>query len=215
MRVGCCTLQTLPLGYPYAFFVAPSPRSSSASRRESPIRTCLFAQRAHSVRIPPIAGVLSGGPGGIPTIYPIRVRSYTWIKCLELSWEDGICVTKHDLIMLASGAALGLVITGIGKWLFAIFDAVVPVSKAPDKLRTALSVKANRSLFWTTLLLLWMLGSTLAFALDKGPITRLTILYGALLTINSCSILGLFLWECQSFSRERRRVKREAAVTTP
>ena len=74
-------------------------------------------------------------------------------------------MSKHDLLLIVAGAVLGLVVSGVGKWLFGIFDAVVPVSKAPDKVRATFSSKANRSLLKSTLFLLWMIGATVFFCL--------------------------------------------------
>jgi hypothetical protein len=119
----------------------------------------------------------------------------------------------HNLLMVGTGAVLALIFTGIVKWIFGLFDAVLPVSKAPEKLRTVMSVKANRSLFWTSLLFLWQIGSIVIFALDKSPITRLSILYGALLLIMSIFLLLLFAWELQSVLRERRRAKAAESAT--
>jgi hypothetical protein len=116
--------------------------------------------------------------------------------------------------MIAVGAALTLVITGAGKWFFAIFDAVVPVSNAPERLRTALSVKANRSLFGTALLLLWLIGLIVYFALDKSPITRLSILSGATLAFVSFFIFLIFVWELEAVRRERRRAKAAEGATS-
>jgi hypothetical protein len=123
-------------------------------------------------------------------------------------------MSKHDFFMIATGAVLGLVITGGGKWLFGIFDAVVPVSKAPEKVRVALSKKANRSLFWTSLLLLFEIGSIISFGLDKSPVTRLSILYGALLLVCSSFIFAVVMWELQSVLSERRKAKAAESATT-
>jgi hypothetical protein len=109
--------------------------------------------------------------------------------------------------MIGTGAVVGLVATGSLKWFFALFDAVIPVSKAPEKVRAALSIKANRSLSWSILFLLWMVGVTIMFAVDKSPITRLSIPNGAMNVGGVVLALGSLMWDILSFSRERRRAK--------
>lgn len=113
----------------------------------------------------------------------------------------------HDLTLVGFGAVIALIFTGIAKWLFSIFDAVIPVSKAPERIRTIFSVKANRSLFWTALFLLYEIGSIVWFALDKRPITRLSVLFGAFLVCMSILLLPMLMWEVLSALRRRRRAK--------
>jgi hypothetical protein len=123
-------------------------------------------------------------------------------------------MNHHDLWMIGGGAVLALVLTSAAKWIFALFDAIVPVSKAPDKLRTVFSVKANRSLFWTSLLLLYEISAIVFFAFDKSPLTRLSILYGALLVVCSTFIFGVFMWEVLAVLSERRRAKAAESATS-
>jgi hypothetical protein len=78
----------------------------------------------------------------------------------------------------------------------------------------ALSKKANRSLFWTSLLLLFEIGSIISFGLDKSPVTRLSILYGALLLVCSSFIFAVVMWELQSVLSERRKAKAAESATT-
>jgi heme A synthase len=111
----------------------------------------------------------------------------------------------NDLLKIGTGVVIALVFAGTAKWLFALFDAVVPVSKAPEKLRRVLSVKANRSFLGTSLIFVLQIGATISFALDKSPITRLSILLGTMLFVASLLILLIFMWELQSVLRERRR----------
>jgi hypothetical protein len=121
-------------------------------------------------------------------------------------------MTTHDFWMLGTGAVIPFAFTGTAKWIFRLFDAVVPVSQVPDQLKVVLSVKANRSLFWTSLLCLLQIVCIIGFALDKSPITRLSILFGALLLIFLLLIFHMFLWELvsRSISSQRRRAKIEA-----
>lgn len=119
-------------------------------------------------------------------------------------------MTHRDLWMIGSGAVLTLIVTGTVNWIFRLFDAIIPISKAPDKVRTALSVKANRSVFWASLLLVYEIGATIAFAFDKRPITRLSILLGAALVCGSMMIVMMFTWQLLSFLRERRRGKADS-----
>jgi hypothetical protein len=118
-------------------------------------------------------------------------------------------MSKHDLLLIFAGAVLGLVVSGVGKWLFGIFDAVVPVSKAPDKVRATFSSKANRSLLKSTLFLLWMIGATVFFAFDKSPVTRLSILNGAMLSCGLAVGVASLMWDIASFTRNRTKEKAE------
>ena len=121
-------------------------------------------------------------------------------------------MTTHDFWMLGTGAVLTLIFTGTAKWLFRLFDAIVPVTQAPDRLRAVLSVRANRSLFWTSLMLLFEIGSIVSFAFEKGPITRLSILYAAMLVVLTFLFVCSFLWHL-SFLPERRKAKDQMTVT--
>lgn len=116
-------------------------------------------------------------------------------------------MSKHDFFMIATGGVIGLVITGVGKWIFGIFDAVVPISKTPEKVRVALSNKTNRSLFWSILWFLWMVGATIGFSVDKSTITRLSILNGAMYICGLTFALSMLMWEIHSFRQYRKRVK--------
>jgi hypothetical protein len=124
-------------------------------------------------------------------------------------------VKGHDLIILGTGVVLTLVVTGSLKWLFALFDAVIPVSKAPEKVRAALSIKANRALFWSILFLLWMVGVTIMFAVDKSPITRLSVLNGAMFLCGLVLSLISLMWDIHSFLHERRRAKAAENAESP
>jgi hypothetical protein len=121
--------------------------------------------------------------------------------------DAGAQVNVHDLIMIGSGAMLTLAITGTLKWLFSLFDAFIPISKAPEKVRAALSIKTNRALFLSALYLVWVISTTILFALDKSPITRLSILNGAMCLCGLALSLSFLMWEIVSFRRERRREK--------
>jgi hypothetical protein len=116
-------------------------------------------------------------------------------------------VNGHDLIMIGTGAVLSLVLTGSLKWLFALFDAVIPVSKAPEKVRIALGNKANRALFWSILFFLWIVGGIIMFAVDKSPITRLSILNGAMYLCGLVLSLTSLMWDIHTLSRERSMAK--------
>ena len=113
-------------------------------------------------------------------------------------------MNPRDFWMLGSGVVVTLILTGTVKWLFRLFDPIVPVSQAPDKLRTVFSVKTNRSLLWTSLLTLCTAGLTIQWGLDKSPITRLTIVYGILLYTLLFWLGILFVWEFHGWRRERR-----------
>jgi hypothetical protein len=109
--------------------------------------------------------------------------------------------------MIGTGAVLTLLLTGSLRWLLALFDAIIPVSKAPEKVRAAFSIKANRALFWSVLGFLWMVGMIVMFAFDKSPITRLSILRGAVFVCGLALSLFLLMWDIKSFLLERRRAK--------
>jgi hypothetical protein len=123
-------------------------------------------------------------------------------------------MNHHDLWMVGTGAVIALIATGAAKWIFALFDAVVPVSRAPDKLRMVFSVKANRSLLWVSILLLFELGSIIQFAFDKSPITRLSILFGTVLLVCAFFLLCMFVWELESVLRERKRARTAESATS-
>jgi hypothetical protein len=116
-------------------------------------------------------------------------------------------MSKHDFFMIAIGAAIGLVINGVGKWLFGIFDAVVPVSKAPEKVKATFSIKANRGLLWSILWILWMVGATIGFAVDKSPVTRLSILNGSMYLCGLTVAVTNLMWNIFLFLRYRKSVK--------
>ena len=97
-------------------------------------------------------------------------------------------MNKGQIITVAVTVVVTLMLTGVLKWFFAIFDAVIPFSKAPEKIKSALSIKSVRELLvWVFLFSLNVVLATAFVLLEKGPITRLTILYGAVL--DGCCLL--------------------------
>jgi hypothetical protein len=95
-------------------------------------------------------------------------------------------MNKSLMVTIAVTASVTLVAQAILRWAFPILDVFVPVSKAPDKVRTFWSDRGNRSLFWNGAVFLANSANVVGFALDKSPITRLTVLYG-------CFIFGVAL----------------------
>lgn len=123
-------------------------------------------------------------------------------------------MNPHDILMVSAGAVLTLIFTGVARWIFKLFDAVVPISKAPDKLRAVMDVKANRDLLWESLIMLGEIYLIVWFALDKGPITRLSILFGAVLVSVSLFILFALMLQIQFHSIRRKRERVRAASST-
>ena len=80
---------------------------------------------------------------------------------------------------------------GVLKWAFSILDVFVPVSKAPDKLRSFWSSKSKRAIVVNSLFFLVSCFNLVSFALDKGPVTRLTVLYGGIFLITALGSLFL------------------------
>jgi hypothetical protein len=119
-------------------------------------------------------------------------------------------MSRHDVVILASGVVLTLIVTGSLKWLFALFDVVVPVSKAPEKLRSVLSVAAYRALFGTSILSLMQIACLISFSLDKNPITRLSVLYGSLMVVFAAFIVVILMWEILTVIRVRQQRKAQA-----
>lgn len=113
----------------------------------------------------------------------------------------------HDFWVIGTTVVVTLVVTTILNWLFRIIDVVVPFSKTPEKVRSILSREANVSLFWFSVLLLIDAFTIVQFALDKNPITRLSVLYAA--TVITCTLIFSLAWmfQLQVVLRERRREK--------
>ena len=118
-------------------------------------------------------------------------------------------MNKGQIITVAVTVVVTLMLTGVLKWFFAIFDAVIPFSKAPEKIKSALSIKSVRELLvWVFLFSLNVVLATAFVLFEKGPITRLTILYGAYLTGAVFFSAAILFWQLLSFSSERRMAKR-------
>jgi hypothetical protein len=120
-------------------------------------------------------------------------------------------MNTHDFWMLGTGVVITLVFTGTVKWLFRLFDAVVPVSQAPDRLRAVMSIKPNRTLLWSSLATLFQIVFLIRFALDKSPITRFSIINGAMMVVAFWFAAIVVRLDIRDAMREHQRAKEEAA----
>lgn len=96
----------------------------------------------------------------------------------------------HIYIGVAIGAAITVIVGSFLKWTFSIFDAIIPVSTASEKVRKIVGVKQYRVFFWDALFLSNAVYAFVGFVRDKSPITRWTIVAG------TCAVIGLGFWVC-------------------
>jgi len=121
---------------------------------------------------------------------------------------------RSHVITAVIAAVAGLLIGGVGKWPFAVFDAVVPFSRAPEKVKNAFSVKGSRGLLWSILYFLFVAFGAVSFSFDKTPVTRWTIIEGGVLLLGLLGSMMMVLWYSFSILHQRRRANRPSSGPT-
>ncbi len=82
---------------------------------------------------------------------------------------------KGQLVTIVVTAAITAIVVGSLKWIFSIFDAVIPISAANEKVKKLFSAKRNRRLLLDVLTLGVIILGFVALMREKTPITRWTI----------------------------------------
>jgi hypothetical protein len=115
---------------------------------------------------------------------------------------------RSHVITAVIAAVATLMIGGVGKWLFAVFDAIIPISKAPEKVKNVFSIKGSRGLFWSILYFLLVASGAVSFMFEKSPITRWTIIEGGVFILGLLGSVMQVMWYSFSILHRRRSANR-------